>query len=288
MDITESMPECSLLDLCLEGAVLSIGLDRTEVHNALDPELIGQLIDVLDWSSTHCAGVLGALEDDAGNPLPRVLVLSGKGKHFCAGADIGWMRDSGAQSAEQNEADARRLDSLFNSLFSHPCFTIALVSGVALGGGAGLIACSDHAIASEGAKIAMSEVKLGILPAVIGPYVRRRLGSACFRRLAMLGSRIGTEEALRIGFIDQVVASPDELASAAAVVAAEVFTSAPRAISLAKRLALSIEEWRGGDVDLREHTITLTSRMRGGAEGQEGLSSFIEGRKPDWVAEDEE
>lgn len=288
MNITESIPQCSLLNLEFEGPILHIKLDRTEVHNALDPVLISQLTDVLRWSSDHSSAVLGALEDDAGNPLPRVLVLSGRGKHFCAGADINWMRDSGAQSVEENEVDAHRLDDLFNGLFSHPCFTITLVHGVALGGGAGLIACSDHSIAATGARIAMSEIKLGILPAVIGPYVRRRIGSATFRRLAMLGKRIDAEEALRTGFIDEIVPTVEELDTAGASVAAKVLTSAPQGVSLAKRLALTIDEWQGRDIDLREHTIGLTSRMRGSPEGQEGLSSFIEQKKPKWVTEDEE
>ena len=148
-----------------------------------------------------------AMTDPVGKPYLRVIVLSGTGKHFCAGADINMMRDAGANSPEDNRRDSERLDRLFNGLWSHPCFTIGAVSGVALGGGAGLVACLDHVIATENVKIALSEGKLGILPAVIGPYVYRRLGSACFRRLAMQASRINATEALRTGFIEQVVDS---------------------------------------------------------------------------------
>ena len=104
------------------------------------------------------------------------MIISGHGKHFCAGADINMMRDAGAQSAEENRKDSERLDQLINSIWSHPCFTIGLIQGVALGGGAGLIACCDYVVATENVKIALSEGKLGILPAVIGPYVYRRLG----------------------------------------------------------------------------------------------------------------
>ena len=132
-------------------------------------------------------------------------MLRGEGKHFCAGADINMMRDAGANTPEENRADSERLDRLFNGLWAHPCFTVGAVQGVALGGGAGLIACCDYVVATQNIRIALSEGKLGILPAVIGPYVYRRLGSATFRRLAMQASRVRGEEALRVGFIEALV-----------------------------------------------------------------------------------
>ena len=140
-------------------------------------------------------GQTGELFDESGNPYLRVS-FRGAGKYFCAGADINMMRDAGANTPEENRLDSERLDRLFNGLWSHPCFTIGAIGGVALGGGAGLVACLDHVIARDDVKIALSEGKLGILPAVIGPYVYRRVGSACFRRLAMQASRINASEAL--------------------------------------------------------------------------------------------
>ena len=137
------------------------------------------------------------------------------------------MRDAGSKTAEENREDSRKLDALFNGLWSHPCFTIGTVQGVALGGGAGLIACLDHVIATDDIKIALSEGKLGILPAVIGPYVYRRVGSACFRRLSMQASRIDSEEALRIGMIEQVVPSADEFSDKVQSLIKEVLSTGP-------------------------------------------------------------
>ena len=192
------------------------------------------------------------------------------------------MRDAGAQSAEENRKDSERLDQLFNSLWSHPCFTIGLIQGVALGGGAGLIACCDYVVATENVKIALSEGKLGILPAVIGPYVYRRLGSACFRRLAMQASRIDSEEALRIGFVEKVVKDKEDLQDASVVILEEILSSGPSAVSLAKELTLEFDHWALDDEELRKFTLDFTSKMRGSDEGQEGLSSFLEKRPPNW------
>jgi methylglutaconyl-CoA hydratase len=154
-----------------------------------------------------------------------------------------------------------------------------------LGGGAGLVACLDHVIATSNVKIALSEGKLGILPAVIGPYVYRRLGSACFRRLAMQASRIEAEEALRTGFIEAVVESVDDLSPAVATLIEEVLGTGPQAVTLAKELTLQFDRWNGSDEALREFTLDFTSRMRGSKEGQEGLSSFLDKRPANWKKE---
>ena len=212
-------------------------------------------------------------------------MLSGEGRHFCAGADINMMRDAGANTPEENRADSKRLDRLFNSLWAHPCFTIGAIQGVALGGGAGLVACLDHVIGTENIKLALSEGKLGILPAVIGPYVYRRLGSACFRRLAMQASRIGAEEALRTGFIEQVVEDVDALEPAVQTLLDEVLTTGPCAVTLAKELTLNFDRWTDTDQALRDWTLDFTSKMRGSSEGQEGLSSFLEKRSANWKPE---
>jgi methylglutaconyl-CoA hydratase len=157
---------------------------------------------------------------------------------------------------------------------------------VALGGGAGLVACLDHVIATSNVKIALSEGKLGILPAVIGPYVYRRLGSACFRRLAMQASRIDADEALRTGFLEHVVENIDALPAAIDSLANEVLSTGPCAISLAKELTLNFDRWTGSDGNLRNYTLDFTSKMRGSDEGQEGLSSFLEKRQPNWKPEE--
>ncbi|MBM73028.1 MAG: hypothetical protein CMB38_02010 [Euryarchaeota archaeon] len=280
-----SIPVCEHLHLEVEGAVLRVGLARESVYNALNTAMISELCDVLDWSASRSAGPAGLLSDDQG-PLFRLLVLHGIGKHFCAGADINMMRDAGAKTPEENREDSARLDRLFNGLWAHPCYTIAVLHGVALGGGAGLISACDHVVAVEGARIALSEGKLGILPAVIGPYVYRRVGSAAFRRLAMHAGRIETAEAQRIGLIEDV--TPDHDAAWATVegLVAEVMTTGPSAVSAAKELALGFDRWTGDDLALRTWTLDFTSRMRGSDEGQEGLSAFLEKRPPAWRPDD--
>ena len=196
------------------------------------------------------------------------------------------MRDAGANTPEENRKDSERLDRLFNGLWSHPCFTIGAIQGVALGGGAGLIACLDYVVATENVRIALSEGKLGILPAVIGPYVYRRVGSANFRRLAMQASRVKAEEALRIGFIERIVENVEAFDNEIKSIIAEVLTTGPSAATLAKELTLGFDRWNEDDPSLRQWTLDFTSRMRGSREGQEGPSSFLEKRPANWKPEE--
>ena len=285
MTTMDNPPATSLVVLTIDGSRANLRLSREGKFNALNVQLITELCDVLDWTAERSAGRQDALTDEHGAPYLRSLVLSGEGRHFCAGADINMMRDAGANTPEENRADSKRLDRLFNSLWAHPCFTIGAIQGVALGGGAGLVACLDHVIGTENIKLALSEGKLGILPAVIGPYVYRRLGSACFRRLAMQASRIGAEEALRTGFIEQVVKDVDSLEAAVQTLLNEVLTTGPCAVTLAKELTLNFDRWSDTDQALRDWTLDFTSTMRGSSEGQEGLSSFLEKRSANWKPE---
>ena len=277
----KSMPNTSLINVEIDGCIARVNLARPEKYNALNVQMISELIEIFSWTAENSVGTTGRITSDDGSPYLRVLVLSGEGKHFCAGADINMMRDAGANTPEENRRDSERLDSLFNGLWSHPCFTIGKIQGVALGGGAGLIACLDHVICKPGVKIALSEGKLGILPAVIGPYVYRRMGSANFRRHAMLAGRMDTSEALRIGMIDSIDDSLDESS-----VVSEVLSTGPCAVTAAKELTLGFDRWEGDDESLRLWTLDFTSRMRGSDEGQEGLSSFLEKRSANWKIEE--
>ena len=277
----KDMPKTSLVKVEIDDCIARVTLARSEKYNALNVQMITELIEVFTWTAKNSVGVTGKLVSDDGTPYLRVLVLSGEGKHFCAGADINMMRDAGANTPEENRRDSERLDSLFNGLWAHPCFTIGKIQGVALGGGAGLIACLDHVICDSRVKIALSEGKLGILPAVIGPYVYRRMGSANFRRHAMLAGRMDTSEALRVGMIDCIDDSLDELS-----IVSEVLSTGPCAVTAAKELALGFDRWEGDDESLRLWTLDFTSRMRGSDEGQEGLSSFLEKRSPNWKSEE--
>jgi len=285
MKSLQQVPVYENIALSLDGPVASITLSREEKYNAMNISLIKDLVDAIDWTSSMSVGSQGKLYDEEGNPYLRIVVLRGAGKHFCAGADIEMMRDAGAKSPEENRADSERLDRLFNSLWAHPSFTMLIAQGVALGGGAGLVSCSDYAVATSSSKIALSEGKLGILPAVIGPYVYRRVGSATFRRLAMQASRITSEEALRIGLVDAVADDVQGAETLVKTMIAEVMSTGPQAVTQAKLLTLGFDRWSGDDASLREWTLDYTSKMRGSDEGQEGLSSFLEKRPPHWKSE---
>ncbi len=284
----DPIPDTELCSLEVDGAIANLTLDRTDVFNALNEQIISEIADLLEWTASTSVGQTGELHSEDGTPNLRAIVIRSEGKHFCAGADINMMREGGGKSPEENRKDSERLDRLFHGLWSHPCFTVTCVQGVALGGGAGLVACSDHVIAEPKTKIALSEAKLGISAAVIGPYVYRRLGSAGFRRLAMLASRIDSEEALRIGFVDQVVESAESMEEAVSRVVSEVMSSGPLAVTSAKLMVAELDHWKGDDASLRSWTLDLTSKMRGSSEGQEGLSAFLDGRKPAWYQEDRE
>ena len=288
MRMSDVKPSAELCSLSIDSSVATLTLERSDVYNALNVQLISEIIDILDWTALRSVGRTGSLRDHDGTEYLRALVLRGAGRHFCAGADINMMRDAGVKSPEENRADSERLDRLFNSLWAHPCFTIATVQGVALGGGAGLIACSDHVIALDTSIIALSEAKLGILPAVIGPYVYRRVGSAQFRRLAMLAGRFDGHEALNIGMADQVSISMEEADEMVDAAIATVMSTGPVAVTEAKNLAQTLDNWRGTEEDLRRWTLDKTSEMRSSPEGQEGLSAFLDRRPPAWSPEDQD
>ncbi|MDE0706320.1 MAG: enoyl-CoA hydratase-related protein [Candidatus Poseidoniales archaeon] len=288
MRMSDVKPSAELCSLSINASVANLTLERSDVYNALNVQLISEIIDILDWTTHRSVGRTGSLRDHDGAEYLRVLVLRGAGRHFCAGADINMMRDAGVKSPEENRIDSERLDRLFNSLWAHPCFTISAVQGVALGGGAGLIACSDHVIALDSSRIALSEAKLGILPAVIGPYVYRRVGSAQFRRLAMLAGHFDGHEALNIGMVDQVSTSLEETAEMVDATIATVMSTGPVAVTEAKSLTQTLDNWRGTDEDLRRWTLDKTSEMRGSPEGQEGLSAFLDRRPPAWSPEDQD
>lgn len=286
MEQMNNPPDFELVDMEIDGACVHIKINRPDKFNALNVKLISELCEAFEWTALRSAGAIDAIHDDSGKQYLRVLIISGQGKHFCAGADINMMRDAGANTPEENRKDSERLDKLFNSLWAHPCFTIGLIQGVALGGGAGLVSCLDHVIATENMRIALSEGKLGILPAVIGPYVYRKLGSAQFRRLAMLAGRINVSEAQRVGYVETIVPSLEDASKEAQKVVSEILTTGPGAVTLAKELTLGFDRWNGTDEELRNWTLDFTSRMRGSKEGQEGLSSFLEKRNANWKPEE--
>jgi methylglutaconyl-CoA hydratase len=255
------------LTVALDDGVATVTLNRPEAHNAFQAALIGELTDAF--------GELGA--DDR----VRAIVLTGAGPSFSAGADIASMRASLDLTAEENRADAGRLADLFEAIDACPRPTIARVNGAAYGGGVGLVAICDIAVAVVGATFAFSEVRLGIAPAVISPYVLRRIGEAQARSLFLTGARFDAERARAIGLVHHV-ALPDQLDAAVAEQIVAIRAAAPGAVAATKAL---IRQLRGlGAADARDATTALSARLRTGPEGQEGLRAFLEKRKPAWAA----
>jgi methylglutaconyl-CoA hydratase len=243
-----------------------ISLNRPEVHNAFDERMIADLTAALDVV--------------AARPELRVVQLAAAGPSFSAGGDLDWMRRMASYSDEQNRADAERLARLLQKLATLPKPTIALVQGAAYGGGVGLIAACDIAIAVEGARFGLTEVKLGLVPAVISPYVIGAIGARWARRLFLTGERFDTDLALRIGLVHEVVAA-DRLLVRATEIAAQLKEGAPLAQAEAKALVTHVAG-EGADEYLIDHTSRLIARIRAAPEGRDGVASFLEKRKPAW------
>jgi methylglutaconyl-CoA hydratase len=235
--------------------VLHVTLARPESRNAFDAALITELSEAFV---------------DVGTA--RAVVLAGEGPSFCAGADVEWMRASADLDLEANLADANALRRMLEAIDSCPAPVVAVVQGHALGGGIGLVACSDIAIAEPRAVFAFSEVKLGIVPAVISPFALRKIGEGAARRYFVTGERFDAATALRIGLVHEV---SDDLDGALVRVLAELRTAGPRASRHAKRLVLD----RPDGVE----TAQRIAERRTSEEGQEGLRAFLERRRPVWA-----
>jgi methylglutaconyl-CoA hydratase len=250
------------------GGVVSLTLGRPEIHNAFDDRLIGELTDELER--------LGA--DDA----VRVVVLTGAGRSFSAGADLNWMRRTASYGETENLADARALARLMQTLNELPKPTVARVNGPALGGGTGLVACCDVVIASEQAVFGTTEVRLGLIPSVIGPYVLAAIGPRHARRLMLTGERISAAEALRLGLVHDVVAA-EQLDLTVERMVGELLKSGPDAIAAAKRL---IRDVSGRPIEpaLIDDTAQRIAALRATPEAREGIGAFLEKRAPGWLS----
>jgi methylglutaconyl-CoA hydratase len=245
-----------------------ITLNRPEVHNAFDDRLIVEL--------TAALSNLGA--DDA----VRAVVLTGSGRSFSAGADLNWMRRSSTYGEAENMADARALAILMKTLHELPKPTVARVNGAALGGGAGLVACCDIAVASADARFGTTEVRLGLIPAVIGPYVVAAIGLRQARRLMLTGERIAAAEAARIGLVHDVV-PPERLDAAVAALLEDLLKGGPGALAAVKRLLRDLTG-RPIDVELVDDTARRIAALRTTAEAQEGVAAFLAKRQPVWLS----
>ena len=250
-----------------DGSVASVSLSRPESHNALNAGLIEEL--------TRCFDSLAAEEN------VRAVVLAGEGRSFCAGADVGYMRDTAGLSYEQNLEDARRLAAMFRAVDECPKPVVAKVRGAAMGGGAGLVAAADVAVAGEGARFAFPEVRLGIAPATIAPFVVRKVGASNARALFLTGERFGASRARGIGLVHEAVADKD-LDAAAEGKVRELLVGGPDALAAVKALLRQLETVE--PMDAPGLMSRLISELRTGEEGQEGLAAFLEKRDPRWRA----
>ena len=263
------MSEALFLEEVGDDGVAWLTLTRGEVHNAFNDTLIAALTRSLE-----------SLQDDA---RVRAVVLTAKGPSFSAGADLNWMKRMAGYSEAENLADARALARLLQDLdrLSRP--TVAMVQGPAFGGGVGLIACCDIAVAAESAYFALTEVRLGLIPAVISPYLVAAIGERAARRYMLTGERLTAAQAEAIGLVHEVV--PDEqLEARTERILKALLACGPTAQAEAKDLVFAVGR-RPLDETVMEDTAKRIARVRAGDEGQEGLAAFLEKRKPKWQSE---
>jgi methylglutaconyl-CoA hydratase len=267
--INQDMSELSERTVEIEqaGAVARVWMNRPAVHNALNEPLIDELAETFLF-----------LGED---PTVRVIVLSGRGKSFSAGGDIEYMKQQGSASRESNLATARVLADMFRIIANSPTPTIARVNGAAMGGGLGLVAACDIAVASNGAIFAASEVRLGLIPSTIAPYVLRAIGPRQAQRLFQTGERIDAAHAQKIGLVHET-AEPDQLDARIQAVIDDLLAAAPGAQSAAKDLIDAVAD-RPITRELIEETAVRIADRRADPEALEGLSAFLEKRSPDWV-----
>ncbi len=250
------------------GAIARVTLSRPERHNAFDASLIADL-----------RAAFGALERDSPTEL-RAVVLAGQGQTFCAGADIDWMRAAMALDVEGNEQDAMAMAEMFETIDTCPVPVITRVQGAALGGGMGLCAVSDLVIAESGARFGFTETRLGILPAVISPFVIAKIGESHARALFPGGKRFDALRAQRIGLVHEVVEGEAALDLAVDAAIADVLAAGPTAVRAAKAI---VREVRGlGHGSSKWHTARVIARQRTSPEAQEGFGAFNENRRPAW------
>jgi methylglutaconyl-CoA hydratase len=240
-----------------DGDLLRVTMARPDRRNAFDAELISELTEAFG---------------DVGDEVIAV-ILAGEGKSFSAGADVDWMRSSIELSYEENITDARRLRMMLETIDSCPAPVLARVQGHALGGGCGLVACSDIVVAAPDVKFAFSEVKLGIIPAVISPFALAKIGAGAARRHFLTGERFDSATALRIGLVQEVA---EDLDTAVELLLAELRSAGPEAARHAKKLVLERPDGLG--------TERRIAQRRTSDEGQEGLRAFLEKRDPSWAS----
>ena len=255
------------LTITNQGAIRTITLSRPDVRNAFNDEVIAELKNAFTEAG-QAADV-------------RCVVLAAEGPAFCAGADLNWMRRMADYTRDENLADAGQLAAMLRAIYECPKPTIARVQGDVFAGGVGLVAACDMAVSLDTATYCLSEVKLGLIPATISPYVIRAMGARASHRYFLTAERFSAAEAHRIGLVHEVVAA-DALDAKVAELASALVSASPNAVRACKRLVQDVAE-REIDDALVAHTVAGIADIRSSAEGKEGVQSFLQKRKPSWL-----
>lgn len=256
------------LTLTVNAHVATITLTQPEIRNAFSDEVIVEITE--------------AFRVAAERPDVRAVVLAAEGPAFCAGANLNWMRNMANYSRDENLQDAGVLAEMMRTIYHCPKPTIARVQGDVYAGGMGLVAACDMAVAVESANFCLSEVKIGLVPATIAPYVLRAMGPRAAHRYFLTGERFDAQEALRIGFVHKVVA-PDALDQAVDSLLIALMTAGPHAVQACKRLVIDTAE-REINAELIAQTVECIADIRASEEGKEGIQAFLSKRKPSWLS----
>jgi methylglutaconyl-CoA hydratase len=249
-----------------DGPIARVSFCRPEIHNAFNDTLIYEMTDLFS-----------SLKED--NNV-RVVVLTGQGKSFCAGADLNWMRRVKDYSFEKNLEESLALADLFWLIYTMPLPIVGRINGAAIGGGTGFVAVCDIAVAAESAKFSFSEVKIGVVPACIGPYVIRKIGQGKAREFFISGERLTAADAYRIGLVDRYYPD-DKLDEEIEKLIATLLSSGPNAIKMAKELITNVPRMTRDE--FRQYTAEMIAKLRKSDEGQEGMDAFLNKRKPNWA-----
>lgn len=253
----------------LTSDVLQVSLNRPELHNAFNEELIAELTDL-------------ATKLQANNDI-RILVLTGNGRSFCAGADLNWMKKTKDFSFEENKEDSLNLGKMFHVLNELPQAVIGKINGSAIGGGTGLVSICDISVAMDRAKFGFSEVNLGLIPAVISPFVIGKIDFCNAREFFITGERFNAQRALTIGLVNYVVTSEAEMEEKITHLINQIYISGPNAVKASKLLVKTIQNLNMQEI--LSITAEKIASIRTSPEGQEGISAFLEKRKPNWFKE---
>ncbi len=249
-----------------DGRVLWVTLNRPRVHNAFNAIMINEL-----------AAVFHSVKEDHS---VRVVVLTGEGKSFCAGADLNWMREIIQYSYEQNLEESLNIAELMQGIYALPKPTIAMVNGTAIGGGTGFVSACDIAVAAENAQFGLSEVKIGLVPAAISPFVIRKIGESKAREYFLTGQRISAVTACDIGLVNETVPS-SQLRERVEALINQLLTSGPEAVASCKELLFKVPLMDPDEA--KKFTAKMIANLRISKEGQEGMAAFLEKRKPSWT-----